>query len=119
MNGALIKTSQQDWQLDLIRVYQKKKLFTFQDDASLGIDPRGKNLFDILKAAGLTIKEALAIISALGVAGFGAKILRVALIDPEPKSKLALTLVGSVMILLPFGASWKLLTGVSPGYVKV
>lgn len=119
MGNEVVRTSQGSWQVALVKNYQKKEPFTFKDDAGLGIDPRGKSLFEILRAAGLTAKEGLAIVSALGVAGWGARILRVALADPEPRTKIALTIVGSAMILLPFGATWKLLTGESPGYVKV
>lgn len=114
-----IRSSTPNWRKQLAEAYRAKLPFTFIDDGEAGVDLTGQTLLDVLRASGLSAREALAVAMSIGVMGIGGKALQVALRDPEPVTRTALTMVGSVMVLLPFGAAWKLLTGTPPGVIKL
>jgi len=118
MNGE-IRTSSNGWRKQLAEAYRAKLPFTFIDDGGNGVDLAGQTLFDVLKASGLSGREALAVAMGLGVMGLGGTVLKIAMRDPEPITRTALSMLGGVMVLLPFGAAWKLLTGAPPGVIKL
>lgn len=114
-----IRSSAPGWRKQLAEAYRAKLPFTFVDDGSVGLDLSGQTLFDVLKSSGLSARESIAVAMSLGVMGMGGKVLQFAARDPEPVTRTALAMLGGAMVLLPFGAAWKLLTGTPPGAVEL
>jgi hypothetical protein len=115
----VVDTKEAGWAAKLAEMYRTRTAFTFKDSAGLGIDLAGKSLWDVLLQSGLTMKEALAVMTALGVSGFGGWMIRMAIVDPEPASKAVLAVLGSGLMVFGFGAAFKVLTGEAPANVEL
>lgn len=112
---VLIRTSHKGWFKELAKAYKKKQDVQLIDDANTGIDPSTQKLLEMGKEMGLTQREWVAVLSALGVSAAGIAMIILAIIDPEPTSKLGLLIAGGAVALLGGGFSAiKILTKVAP-----
>ena len=93
-----IHTSEQDWLPRLVRAWRDHAQVELVDDAKLGIDPSTQSLLQMGLAARLTRREWSAVAVASGMTVLGASMVILAVIDPDPTSKLGL-LVGSGALL--------------------
>jgi hypothetical protein len=120
MKDLSTKTSESGWLTKLAEAYKEKRKITIIDDAHVGIDPSSETLLQMGKKAKLNSREWTAILIALGVAATGAFALVMAIIDPEPFSKLAFTIGAGTLLLMggSFGAI-RVLTNTKPPHVRV
>jgi hypothetical protein len=93
-----IRTSEKDWLPRLARAWRERAQVDLVDDAQLGIDPSTQSLLQMGLHARLTRREWTAVAIASGMTVLGATMVILAVIDPDPTSKLSL-LVGSGAIL--------------------
>jgi hypothetical protein len=116
----IAKTSEAGWLKTLAEAYKLRHKIVIIDDAKLGIDPSNETLLQMGKKAQLSSREWTAILIALGVAATGAFALVMAIIDPEPFSKLAFTIGAGTLLLMggSFGAI-RVLTNTKPPHVRV
>ena len=103
MNETTIRTSELGWFKRLVEVYKKKRPAFVVDDAKVGIDFSGQNLFDIGGKANLSMQEWLGVFVSLGVGAAGLWLIRLAVIDPEPTSKLWLMVGGGILCAVTGG----------------
>ncbi|MCP1375308.1 hypothetical protein [Dyella lutea] len=117
--GLEIYTSGESWLPMLAKAYKAKTSVTLIDDANLGVDPINETLLQMGRKANLTAKEWGAVLISLGMAGAGVYLLVMAIIDPEPFSKIAAALgTGAVMIFGGGFSAIRVLTGHQPPTVK-
>jgi hypothetical protein len=110
-----IKTSNNAWVKDLSWAYRTKTPIKLLDDALIGIDPTKDTILQMGRKAELEAKEWIAVVVALGVAVSGAYLLVMAILDPEPFSKLTFAIgTGAVLTLGGGYAAIKVLTFVKP-----
>jgi len=114
-----IRTSQPDWLPRLFQSYETREAFQFIDDRGFGVDLT-RSLFVVSLRAGLSLKEWFAVLAALGITGFGAFMVVVAILDPEPISKLGLLIAaGAVLFFTGSVSILKILVGLHPPNVTV
>ena len=94
-----IRTSDDDWHAAIVRVYRSQGHAFFYDDAKIGIDPANDTLFVMGQKAGLSVVEWAAVPVALGLGGLGFWLVRAAILDPEPTTKLSLLVLGGVVCI--------------------
>jgi hypothetical protein len=75
------------------------------DDAHLGINPEDQTLLQMAKISGLSKREIAGISVALGMSGIGVTMVVLAILDPEPTSKLGLLVGGGAVCVLGGGFS--------------
>jgi hypothetical protein len=115
-----IRTSEKGWLERLAIAYRKKIQVFLIDDAEVGIDPAAETLFGMGRKSGLSRGEWHKVLGCLGVSGFGLTLVFLAMIDPEPTSKLALLVGGGVVLVVGGGgASIYVLTGIKPPIIEV
>jgi len=115
-----IQTSEPKWLEAVAKAYKKKSAVKLIDNAHLGIDPRKDTILKMGRKGSLSMQEWMAVLVSLGVAGAGAILLYMAIIDPEPFSKIALALATGAVLTFGGGAmAVKILTNVKPPKVKV
>src|SRR4051812_35720450 len=95
----LIRTSKKGWMNELAIVYKARLPFVLEDDADVGIDPREDTLVRMGLKAGLTRREWSGLLITLGIAGIGAWLLVMAVLDPEPYSKVAAAIATGAVLL--------------------
>lgn len=96
-----IRTSRGDWSVRLARAYHAGESATVIDDAGLGIDPADESLMDMIRRDGrLAARDWAALAAAVGMTGAGMWLFRLAAVDPEPTSKLALILIGGTVLVV-------------------
>jgi hypothetical protein len=96
----VIKTSEKGWITELAKAYKEKIPAVLYDDAQVGINPKFDTIFQMGAKARLGVQQWTAVVVALGVAATGAYLVVMAVIDPEPFSKIAFALgAGTVMVL--------------------
>jgi hypothetical protein len=93
-----IRTSEKDWLPRLTHAWRERAQVNLIDDAQLGIDPSTQSLLQMGLHARLTRREWTAVAIASGMTVLGASMVILAIIDPDPTSKLGL-LVGSGALL--------------------
>jgi hypothetical protein len=99
-NMESVRTSNNAWVKDLSKAYKTKTPIQLVDDAKIGIDPTKDTLLQMGRKAELGTREWVAVVIALGVAASGAYLLVMAIIDPEPFSKLTFAIgAGAVLTL--------------------
>ena len=117
---SLIKTSAPGWLKQVADFYKSRKSFTLVDDAAMGIDPREDTLLKMGLKARLSKREWSGVLLSLGIAGVGAWLLVLAVIDPEPFSKVTATILSGAIL---FGAGGmmaiRILTNIRPPSVRV
>lgn len=101
----IIKTSEKDWLEKAIINYREKKEFVFEDDAKLGIKEDDlKSAVNLIRSGisegNISWKNITGILASIGITGVGIYVIRAAIIDPEPTSKLGLLITGGLILLL-------------------
>jgi hypothetical protein len=115
-----ILTSDKKWLQALASAYKAETPVLIVDDADIGIDPRSDTILQMGKKASLGVKEWIAVVISLGVAAIGAYVLVMAVLDPEPFSRIAFTLgTGALLTLGGGGTAVRILTKVKPPKVSV
>ena len=115
-----IQTSQRNWFKRLAIAYRHRMAVTVIDDAKIGFDPRIESLFAIGKRADLTVAEWLGAAVAVGTGAAGLWMIRLAIVDPEPTSKLGALVLGGVACVFTgtATATW-ILTNRKPPSVEI
>jgi hypothetical protein len=115
-----IKTSQAGWLGRLAKAYQKQTPVVVVDDGNVGIDPSSDSLLAMGRRAELGPRDWTAVAVALGVAATGAYLVVMAILDPEPFSKIGLALGAGTALVLGGGFSAiHVLTNVRPPRVHL
>jgi hypothetical protein len=116
----VIRTSVAGWMSELAKAYRSKTPLELVDDALVGIDPRSQTILDMGRKGRLTAQEWTGVLVTLGVASVGAWLLVMAVLDPEPYSKVAAA-IATGAILLGSGGFYavRILTKVKPPGVRV
>ena len=117
---ASIRTSEKDWLSRLTRAYREHAEVDVVDDAGIGIDPATQSLLQMGLAGRLTRKEWTAVTVSGGMTVLGASMVVLAILDPDPTSKLGL-LVGSGALLALTGGfqTIRLLTRQKPPSITI
>ncbi len=115
----IVRTSQPDWLKALAVIYRSRQPVLLIDDAGLGVDPAGFTLLQMAKEAGLSRRELAGVCVALGMSAAGIAMVVLAVLDPEPTSKLGLLVGGGVACVLGggFGAI-RILTYLKPPNIR-
>jgi hypothetical protein len=120
MGDITIRTSEKGWLARLATAYKNKDPFVLIDDAGVGIDPQRQTILTMGKQLGLSAREWVAVLVALGMTVFGAWIVIAAIMDPDPTSKLWLLIVSGALLALSGGFSAiRILAGHKPPKVRV
>ena len=98
MDGHTIRTSGPGWLPELARAYRNREQITLIDDANVGIDPANQSLLDMGLRARLSRQEWTAVVVAVGMSVFGAAMVVLAILDPEPTSKLGLLIASGAVL---------------------
>lgn len=118
--GIVIRTSSPGWLALLAKAYQSQTSVALIDDAHIGVNPINDTLLDMGKKANLSQREWIAVLVALGVGLTGAYLLVMAILDPEPYSKIAFALgTGAVLVMGGGFAAIRVLVGHKPPNIKV
>ena len=119
-SAAAIRTSEKDWLPRLTQAYRQHMQVDLIDDAGLGIDPATQSLLQMGASGRLTRREWTAAGLSAGMTLFGATLVVLAIVDPEPTSKLGL-LVGSGALLALTGGfqTIRLLTRQKPPSITI
>jgi hypothetical protein len=117
---ATIRTSEKDWLPRLTQAYRERAQVNLIDDAELGVDPATQSLLQMGATGRLTRREWTAAGLSAGMTLFGATLVVLAIVDPEPTSKLGL-LVGSGALLALTGGfqTIRLLTRQKPPSITI
>jgi hypothetical protein len=116
----IIKTSSSGWFAQLARAYRLRTRVVLVDDAEVGIHPEAQTLLDMGKHARLRPREWAGVFVALGMGAMGAWILVMAVLDPEPYSKILGTILAGAAIFGAGGfAAIRILTHHKPPRVTV
>jgi hypothetical protein len=102
---TIVKTSDPDWLRTLARLYRARTAGVILDDAGLGINPGDQSLLQMAREAGLSKREIGGVCVALGMSGVGVTMVVLAVLDPEPTSKLGLLVGGGAVCVLGGGFS--------------
>jgi hypothetical protein len=114
-SALVIRTSSPGWLINLAKAYKSKTSVTLLDDAQIGVDPINETLLDMGRKGKLSPREWVGVIVALGVGGFGAWLVVMAVLDPEPYSKIGLAIGAGTLMTLGGGfAAIRILTGHKP-----
>jgi hypothetical protein len=115
-----IRTSTQGWLKELSHCYREKQAVILIDDAKIGINPESDTLLVMGHKAKLSTNEWIAVLICLGVSVLGAYLFIMAILDPEPYSKIAIALITGATLIGSggFGAV-QVLTKIKPPSVKV
>lgn len=120
MANLEIRTSTRDWLSRLAAAYQSRTGVTLVDDARLGVDPVQQTLLDMGRRANLSIRDWVAVLVGLGMSGVGAWLIVMAVLDPEPYSKIGAALGAGTVLTLGGGlSSMRVITGHKPPHVRV
>lgn len=115
-----IRTSEKDWLARLTTAYREHAAVELIDDAQVGIDPAQQSLLQMGLTGRLSRREWTAVSIAGGMTLFGATMIVLAVLDPDPTSKLGL-MVGSGALLALTGGfqTIRLLTGKKPPSITI
>jgi hypothetical protein len=115
-----IRTSEPGWLAQLAKAYRNRDQVILIDDANVGIDPGSQSLLELGLKAGLSRKEWTAVLIAGGMTLFGAAVIILAILDPDPTSKLGLLIASGAVLTLGGGFSAiRILTKHKPPKVRV
>ena len=102
-----IRTSDSNWLKNTLKCLKAKAPFTLVDDAGLGItleDLRtGLLLVSKAEKAGVPWNRIAQALAGIGYCGIGIWVIRMACLDPEPTSKLALLVGGGLLCIFVGG----------------
>ena len=110
MNDFEIRSSDPDWLASTLKAYGQQQSFKFVDDGNIGVEPGDMETgLKLLVAAARKGECSWQIIAAalvgLGMAAAGIWMVRAALVDPEPTSRLTLLITGGLMLATTGGAA--------------
>jgi hypothetical protein len=115
-----IRTSSPGWLGTLAKAYRSKTSVYLVDDAQLGIDPINDTLLDMGRKANLSRREWMAVLIGLGIGAAGAYLLVMAILDPEPYSKIAFAIgTGALLVVGGGWTSIRVLVGHKPPNIKL
>lgn len=116
----VVRTSDENWFMALAKAYKDNFPFTLVDDARTGVDPVNQSILQMGMAVSLTKQEWLAVALSIGFTGIGMWLVRLAIIDPEPTSKLTILLGGGIVTIVLSGSNAiRLLTKTKPPSIKI
>ena len=119
-SGMVIRTSAPGWLVSLAKAYRSQTSVTLVDDAQIGINPINETLLDMGRKANLSQREWIAVLVALGVGVAGTYLLVMAILDPEPYSKITLALATGALLIAGGGFSAiRVLVGHKPPNIKM
>ena len=119
-NALIVRTSVPGWMTQVARAYKAKNSFELVDDAGMGVDPLNQTLLDMGRKANLTVPEWIGVLISLGMSATGAGLLVMAIVDPEPFSKISFAIGSGVLLVAGGGFSAiRILTGHKPPRIKV
>ena len=117
---SIIRTTENGWLKKLADAYKTRMPFVLQDDTNLGVDPREDSLLRMGLKARLTRREWSAVLVSVGIAGVGAWLIVMAVLDPEPYTKVAAAIVSGAVLLGTGGlVSIRVLTNIKPPNIRV
>jgi hypothetical protein len=120
MANLTIRTSDQGWLPQLATAYRNRDQIVIIDDAHVGLDPANQSLLDMGLKAGLSRNDWTAVVVAAGMGVFGAVLIVLAILDPEPTSKLGLLIASGALLAWGGGHSAiRILTKHKPPKVRV
>jgi hypothetical protein len=120
MSGLIVRTSSKDWLPSLAAAYRARTTVTLIDDAQLGVDPINQTLLEMGLKASLSAREWSAVLIGLGVSAMGAYLLVMAIVDPEPFSKISFAIgTGAALAMGGAFSSMRVLTGHNPPTIRV
>ena len=110
MNDFEIRSSDPDWLASTLRAYGQQQSFRFVDDAGVGVEPEDLQTgLKLLAAAARKGECSWQIIAAalvgVGMAAAGIWMVRAALVDPEPSSRLGLLITGGLILTTTGGTA--------------
>jgi len=124
-----VRTSNDNWFAIAQKLYHKKQAFIFIDDAGLGITEEdlktGRSFIHAAKSkGGVSWQQITVVLAGIGITGVGVWIIKAALADPEPTTKLGLmvagglivTVTGSLAILASLGVNFSVSAKMPQGY---
>jgi hypothetical protein len=116
----IIRTSSPGWLATLANAYQSKTAVGLLDDAQIGVNPITDTLLDMGRKANLSRREWVAVFVALGISAAGAFLLIMAVLDPEPYTKIAFALATGALLIAGGGfAAIRVLVGHKPPDVSL
>ncbi len=116
----IVHTSTKGWLEKLAKAYRERQPLLLEDDANVGIDPRVESILQMGLKAKLARREWAAVVVSLGVAGVGTWVLVMAVLDPEPFSKMVATIVSGAVLLGTGGLmAVRILTQIKPPTIRV
>lgn len=101
--SEIIRTSEKNWLEKAIELYTEKTAFTFKDDAGLGLSQKDlKSAVSLIRAAKskgkYSKRNIIAALAGVGITGAGVWIVLLAIVDPEPTTKLGLLITGGFVL---------------------
>jgi hypothetical protein len=116
----IIRTSASGWFKQLARAYRARDRVVLVDDANVGIHPDSETLLDMGRRASLSPREWAGVLVALGMSTLGAWLVIMAVLDPEPYSKVLGAIVAGAAVLGAGGfAAIRILTHHQPPKVTI
>jgi hypothetical protein len=116
----MISTSSQGWLADLAKAYRNRVPVVIIDDANVGIDPNNQTILSMGMRGWLSRNEWIAVLLSVGLEMFGATIMILAILDPDPTSKLGLLIgTGAVMTIGGGFNATRILTNRKPPKVRL
>jgi len=107
VRSVTIRTSQPGWLGQTVRAYRDRERFRFEDDAGVGFEAGDfESGVDFLAAAsrhGTPWSRIAIALAGIGIGAAGVWLIRLAVLDPEPTSKLAILLTGGVVMVVTGG----------------
>ncbi len=120
VSSIVVRTSDKDWLPRLTQAYRDRVQVELIDDACLGIDPATQSLLQMGLAGRLTRKEWTAVAISGGMTVFGATMVILAIVDPDPTSKLTLLVASGALLALTGGfQTVRLLTRQTPPNIVI
>jgi hypothetical protein len=119
MSGLIVRTSSKDWLSALALAYRSRTSVTLIDDAQLGVDPINETLLQMGLKAQLSFHDWTAVAIGMGVSTVGAYLLVMAIVDPEPFSKISFALgTGAALTMGGSFSAIRVLTGHNPPTIR-
>ena len=117
---TVVRTSDPRWLETLALIYKARTAGLLIDDAKLGIDPGAQTLLRMALHSKLSKREIVGACVAVGMTAAGAVMVVLAVLDPEPTSKLGLLVGGGVVCVVGGGFSAiRILTRDKPPNVRL
>lgn len=100
-----IRTSDSGWFAELAKAYRNRIQIVLIDDAKTGIDPSAETLLAMGLKRKLCRHDWIAVLISLGLGGWGVAMVVLAIVDPDPTSKLGLLIASGAFLTFGGGFS--------------